>query len=402
MGRFETKVIIYHIAQGFPQMTPLPSPTPELLAHSADVTAAVRAEIAANGGWISFARYMELALYAPGLGYYSAGLPKFGQGGDFVTAPEISPLFGRTLARQVAQVLRLSPGDVLELGAGTGRLAVQLLGELQRLGAVPAHYFILEVSAHLRAVQQETVQRELPPELASRVQWLDALPVAFAGCVVGNEVLDALPAQLVAQRDDGLYERGVGVEGERLVWVERPADEALVAAAQPLALPSPYVSELCPAAPALVASLAAMLTQGAVLLLDYGFPQREYYHPQRSGGTLMCHYRHQAHDDPLWHPGLQDITAHVDFTRVAEAALQHGLQVAGYASQAQFLINCGITDLLAQVSPGDAAAYLPLAAAAQKLLSPAEMGELFKAIALTKGIDEPLQGFARGDKRHAL
>jgi len=383
-------------------MISLPTPFPEQLAHSADVAASIRAEVAASGGWIGFSRFMEMALYAPGLGYYSAGMQKFGSGGDFVTAPEISSLFGHTLARQVAQVVRASDGDIMELGAGTGRLAVQLLAELQRINALPGRYFILEVSAHLRAVQQETVLRELPEALVSRVEWLEALPEGFAGCMLGNEVLDALPVHLVVQREDGLYERGVGIEGEAFVWRERPARGALADAACALALPYEYVTEICLAAPALIASLADRLRHGALVLIDYGFPRREYYHPQRSGGTLMCHYRHHAHGDPFRYPGLQDITAHIDFTSIAEAGVAHGLQVSGFVSQAQFLINSGITDVLAQVSPGDAAAYLPLAAEAQKLISPAEMGELFKVIALSKGLSEPLLGFARGDKRHTL
>lgn len=346
---------------------------------------------------------MEMALYAPGLGYYSAGMQKFGAGGDFVTAPEISSLFGRTLARQAAQVVRAGgDGDVMELGAGTGRLAVQLLAELQQLNALPGRYLILEVSAHLRAVQQETIRQELPAVLASRVEWLDALPEKFAGCMVGNEVLDALPVHLVAQLEDGLYERGVGVEGGTFVWRERTIDGVLADTARSLALPQGYVTEVCQAAPALIASLAERLQHGALLLIDYGFPHREYYHPQRSGGTLMCHYRHHAHDDPFIYPGLQDITAHVDFTAIAEAGVAHGLHVSGYVSQAQFLINSGITDLLTQVSPSDAAAYFPLAAEAQKLISPAEMGELFKVIALSKEMVEPLLGFVRGDKRHTL
>lgn len=401
MSRIRAKVIIYHIGRTF-QMTSLPSPSSEQLAHSANASRAIHDEIAAAGGWISFARYMELALYAPGLGYYSAGMQKFGSGGDFVTAPEISPLFGRTLARQVAQVIRATEGDVLELGAGTGRLAVQMLSALQRLDALPDRYLILEVSAHLRAVQQETLAREIP-ELAARVQWLDALPEAFVGCVIGNEVLDALPVHVVTWRQEGLFERGIAAEGGAFVWRERPlASGALFEAARALEFPPGYVSEICLAAPALLASLAGALRQGALLLVDYGFPRHEYYHPQRAGGTLMCHYRHHAHTDPLQYTGLQDITAHVDFTAIAEAGVANGLQLSGYATQAQFLINSGITDLLSEVSPSDAAAYLPLAAQAQKLLSPAEMGELFKVIALVKGLDKPLLGFRQGDRRHTL
>lgn len=383
-------------------MTSLPPPSAEQLEHSAALCRHIREQIDEAGGWISFDRYMALALYAPGLGYYSAGMQKFGVGGDFVTAPEISPLFGRTLARPVAQVLRESGGDVLELGAGTGRLAAQLLAELERLDALPPRYRILEVSAHLRATQQETLARELP-SLAARVEWLDALPPDFDGCIVGNEVLDALPVHLLAKREDGWYERGVSGSGQGFAWVERPLmPGGLRAAADKLAWPEGYASEICLAAPALIASLADSLRHGAILLADYGFPQREYYHPQRSGGTLMCHYRHHAHDDPLLYPGLQDITAHVDFTAVAEVGVAGGLQLLGYTTQAQFLINAGITDLLAEVSPHDAAAYLPLAAAAQKLLSPAEMGELFKVIAFGRGLQAPLSGFGRGDKRHTL
>jgi SAM-dependent MidA family methyltransferase len=302
----------------------------------------------------------------------------------------------------VAQVLGVSGGDVLELGAGTGRLGVQLLTELLHLDSLPQRYLILEVSAYLRAIQQETVARELPLELASRVEWLDALPEDFAGCMIGNEVLDALPVHVAAQREQGLFERGVVVEGDGFAWEERPVSEVLSKRFASGTLPVDMVTEYCPAAAALIASLAERLASGAMLFVDYGFPRHEYYHPQRMGGTLMCHYRHHAHDDPLLWPGLQDITAHVDFTAVAEAAVAHGLQVLGYATQAQFLINAGITEVLSRTSPADTAAYLPRAAEAQKLLSPAEMGELFKVIALGKGIEEPLSGFARGDKRHTL
>ncbi|MDR2875028.1 MAG: SAM-dependent methyltransferase [Methylobacillus sp.] len=386
-------------------MNTLPQPTPEQRAHSAEVLAVIRDEIAAQDGWISFARYMELALYAPSLGYYSAGLQKFGADGDFVTAPEISPLFGQTLARQVAQILLSCGGDVLELGAGTGKLAVQMLAELQRLGAVPEHYYILEVSAHLRRVQQEITWRELPHDLAVRVEWLDTLPAEFTGCVIGNEVLDALPVHVVATtstKKDILIERGIAIENGALVWRERPASQRLTAHFATHSLPPGMVTEVCPAAAALVASLAFRLRRGAMLFVDYGFPRREYYHPQRDGGTLMCHYRHHAHDDPLLFPGLQDITAHVDFSAIAEAATACGMRVAGYATQAQFLINAGITEILSRVSPDDLDAYLPRAAEAQKLLSPAEMGELFKVIVLAKEMDEQLIGFTRGDKSHTL
>lgn len=384
-------------------MTSLPLPTAEQLQHGARLMQALRDEIAAQGGWISFARYMEQVLYAPGMGYYSAGMTKFGRDGDFVTAPEISPLFARTLARQAAQVLRETGGDILELGAGTGRMAGQLLLELQRLDALPPRYQILEVSAHLREVQRETLDAMLPQDLRARLEWLDALPEAFSGFLFGNEVLDALPVHVLAWRDDAIHERGVAWRDGRPAWEERSVTDPLLAqAAHALALPSGYVSEICLAAPALIASLAAVLERGVLLFIDYGFPRREYYHAQRAAGTLMCHYRQHVHDDPLLYPGLQDITAHVDFTAVAEAGVAHDLRLLGYAGQAQFLINCGITDVLGAASPADAAAYLPLAAQAQKLLSPAEMGELFKVIALGRGLEAPLLGFRQGDKRHAL
>ena len=384
-------------------MTLLPQPDAQALAHSQQVSALIRGEIETAGDWIDFARYMHLALYAPGLGYYSGGAKKFGIAGDFVTAPEISPLFALTLARQAAQVLRMTDGDVLELGAGTGRLAAALLLELQNLRHLPARYCILEVSAHLREVQRETLQRALPPDVMQRVQWLESLPEAFNGLILGNEVLDALPVHIVKLSGDGLRERGVTWGGQGFAWAERPLSSGLVfELATGLGLPVEYTTELCPAAGGLIASLARMLQQGALLFIDYGFSRREYYHPQRDQGTLMCHYRHYAHGDPFLYPGLQDITAHVDFTAVAESGIASGLQLLGYSGQAQFLINCGITEILTQVSPQDMAAYLPLAAQAQKLLSPAEMGELFKVIALAKGITAELLGFERGDRRHTL
>ena len=383
-------------------MATLPPPSPAQIELSQQLVTAIRADIEANGGWISFARYMEQALYAPGMGYYSAGSTKFGEAGDFVTAPEISPLFARTLARQAAQVLREVGGDILELGAGTGRLAAQMLLALERMGMLPVRYRILEVSAHLRAVQRETLEAHLPEALFRRVEWLEALPPEIDGFVFGNEVLDALPVHLLVRHEGGVQERGVVWQAERFAFQDQPLQSPVLHdGLQGLALPDGYVTEVCPAAAGLVASLAGILRRGVLLFVDYGFPRGEYYHPQRATGTLMCHYRQQAHDDPLVYPGLQDITAHVDFTAVAEAGAGGGLDVLGFASQAQFLINCGITELLAEVSPHDMAAYLPLATQAQKLLSPAEMGELFKVIAMGRGV-AGLQGFVRGDKCYTL
>ncbi|MGE5027655.1 MAG: class I SAM-dependent methyltransferase [Betaproteobacteria bacterium] len=379
-------------------MPPLPAPDPAALQHSANTAAFIRHEIESAGGWIPFSRFMQLALYAPGLGYYSAGLHKFGKGGDFVTAPEISALFGRTLARQAVQVLDLAGGCILEIGAGSGRLAFDLLTELALLDRLPERYLILEVSADLRERQQQ-----LLAPFAQRVEWLDALPASFTGLVLGNEVLDAMPVHIVAWLKNGLHERGVAWADGYFAWSERAlgAGELFDIAAR-LDVPPGTVSEISMAARGFIASLAGMLEKGVVLLLDYGFGRSEYYHPQRNAGTLMSHYRHHAHADPFYLPGLQDITAHVDFTAVAETGIAHGLELLGYTSQAHFLLNCGITDLLAQASPEQAHTYLPLSAQAQKLLSPAEMGELFKAIALGKGMDAPLLGFVSGDKSRML
>jgi SAM-dependent MidA family methyltransferase len=348
------------------------------------VLSRLRDEIQRAGGWISFARYMELVLYEPGLGYYAGGARKFGAAGDFVTAPELGSLFGRTLGRQLAA---LSPAAVLELGAGSGALAESLLAQQE------LDYAILETSAELRERQQA--------RLGNRVQWLERLPERFSGVVIANEVVDALPAHAVAWRPAGIMERGVAFS-DGLRWDERPAQGELLESAGALDVPAPYESEIGLIARAWMRTLAERLAQGVILVIDYGFPRHEYYHPQRAGGTLMCHYRHQAHADPFAHPGEQDISVHVDFSALAEAAAAGGLEVLGYSTQAQFLVNCGITEVLGAANLENALHYAPLAAQAQKLLSAAEMGELFKVLAVGKGLDEPLLGFARGDRTGSL
>jgi SAM-dependent MidA family methyltransferase len=378
--------------------TDLPEASADALAASAALERIIAAEISAGGGWMSFARYMELALYAPGLGYYSGGSRKFGSEGDFLTAPELTPLYGQALAQQVAQVLAASAPLVIEAGAGSGRLAADLLQALDALGRAPEHYRILELSGELRARQAATL-RETAPRFADRVQWLDELPERFSGCLVGNEVLDAMPTHGLRWDDKDVWENGVGLEDGRLVPAERPATGALLAAAKPMSLIAPHRGEINLAARAWVSELARRLERGAMLLIDYGLPRHELYHPQRDGGTLRCHYRHRVHDDSLWLPGLSDITSHVDFTAVAEAGFDAGLEVLGYTSQATFLINCGIGELLGQDSNVD---ELRSRGAANVLISPNEMGELFKVIALGRGVPGPLLGFARGDRVHTL
>ncbi len=346
----------------------------------------IRAELRSAGGWISFARYMELALHAPGAGYYAGGARKFGAGGDFVTAPEMGGLFGRTLARQVRAVLQ--PGDaILELGAGSGALAAQLLKELD------CEYAILETSAELRERQRA--------RLGTRVRWLDALPDRIRGVVVANEVADAVPVHAVAWRETGIMERGVALRGDSLAWEERPASGALLAQAREIKVPHPYESEIGLVGQAWMRSLAAAIERGAAFIIDSGFPRHEYYHPQRAAGTLMCHHRHTAHADVFRRPGEEDITAHVDFSALARAAREAGAEVLGYATQAQFLVNCGITDVLAEANVENALHYAPLAAEANRLLSPAEMGELFKVLAVGRAA-QPLDGFSRGDRSHTL
>ncbi len=380
----------------------LPAPTPDALAHSQRVTAHLQSLIDDAGGWIPFSRYMETVLYAPGLGYYAAGAMKFGAAGDFVTAPELTPLFGRTLAQAIAPVLLETGGEVLELGAGSGRLAVDVLEELEQLGALPSRYSILEVSADLRQRQQQTLAHQRPLWV-ERVRWLDALPQHFTGVILGNEVLDALPVELVHWTDAGPRVRGVVRQGDGFAWQDRAiADPVLRTRAEALDRVPDYLSEISLAAEGLIASLAGSLDRGLILMIDYGFSASEYYHPQRHMGTLRAHYRHHALDDPFYLPGLCDLTAHVDFSAVARAGMASGLTLAGYISQAGFLLNSGLTELLMQTPPTDAAAYLPQANAVQRLVSPAEMGELFKVIGLTRGAIAPLAGFARGDRQHTL
>ncbi len=377
----------------------LPQPDSDAVEHSQRLLGQIRDEIARTG-WMPFSRYMECALYAPGLGYYSGALQKFGRDGDFVTAPELTPLFGRSLARQLAELMALSAPHLIEAGAGSGRLAADLLAELDRLGAVPQSYRILELSAALRARQQALIAAELP-HLSTRVSWLDSLPDAFDGVVIGNEVLDAMPVERLRNTAGRIEQAGLALDPSgqpALDW--RPAPAALADEARALGFTDGYDSEINVAARAWVAEWARRIGRGALLLIDYGFPQAEYYHPDRRSGTLMCHYRHHAHTDALWMPGLNDITAHVDFTAIAQAAFDAGMSLAGYTSQANFLLNCGVLERLDR--DADALSRAKQNAALNQLTSPAEMGELFKVICLTRDIEAPLTGFMRGDRSHTL
>jgi SAM-dependent MidA family methyltransferase len=385
----------------------LPPLSADELAHSARVAEHIRTFMRAQGGVIGFDAWMRLALYAPGLGYYSAGATKFGDSGDFVTAPEISSLFSGCLARQTADILRETGGDVLELGAGSGRMAADVLTELAALDALPEHYYILEVSADL-AQRQRAKIGSLPPELSRRVSWLDQWPErAMRGVVLANEVLDAMPVERFVLRGEpgaqSVRALGVRLVGDGFGWQEMEASPELdhavhdILDALPLPLPDGYVSEVCLAFQPWMASLGAVLERGVALLIDYGLPRAQFYHPQRTDGTLRCHFRHRAHDDPFLNVGLQDITAWVDFTRVAEAGHSAGLDILGFATQAGFLIGAGMESLLStemQIAGDDLRRQAQLSGEARRLLLPGEMGEIFKVIGLGRGVDEGLAGFS--------
>ena len=364
---------------------------------------AVRAEVERSGGWISFARYMQHVLYAPGLGYYVSGARKFGADGDFVTAPETTPLFAQALAVQVAAILEATATrEIVEFGAGSGALAADLLNALAKLDASPLRYAVLDVSPELRERQRATIARRAADH-AARVEWLDALPAAIDGAVVMNEVLDAIPPHVISRRSGEWFERGVAC-GDALHWEDRPLADVLLRASAIERFPPTfdYTSEINPAADALIKEIGQRMSGGALLVVDYGFPQAEFYHTQRSEGTLMGHYRHRAHADPFLWPGLSDLTAHVDFTAIALAGERAGLQLAGYAPQAAFLLGCGILDRLRESGDPTSVEYLREAAAVQKLTSPAEMGELFKVLGLAKSENIAWPGFAVADRSHRL
>jgi len=382
----------------------LPEPPDDLKRHSQTLSALIREQIRQHGP-MPFAEYMEMALYQPGLGYYSAGLKKFGAGGDFVTAPELGGLFGACLSHQVAEVFEAAGAcDLLEIGAGSGRLAGQLLQHLWRPGL---RYRILDRSAHLRQVQAETIAA-MAPDALDCVEWLDTPPTeTWRGVIIANEVIDALPVERFRVSNGTVEQLYVVARGDSFDWQPGPAHSALRDAIGARLggvndLPEGFHSEMCLSLEPWLAAVTASLERGCALFVDYGYPRREYYHPQRRSGTLICHYRHRAVDAPFRWPGLQDITAFVDFTALAEAGLACGLQVLGYTSQAMFLLGSGLDQEMAQLVDLPPERQLQLGAEARQLTLPGEMGEKFQVMALGRGLDLPLRGFALMDLVHRL
>lgn len=391
----------------------LPQPDPEAAAHSARVAARIAHEIAACGGAIPFERFMELALYAPGLGYYSAGAAKLGPGGDFTTASEATPLYARCVAAQCHEILEaLGGGIVAELGAGSGAFAAELLASLERAGRVPERYLILDVSAELRARQRDTFARRAPG-LADRVEWLDRLPADLNGVVIANEVVDALPVALFriapADAQSGrVQELFVTADGDGFALVARPPRPDVAACVADIErelgapLPPGYASECRPRLGAWVAGVAGMLARGVALFVDYGLPRRELYAAERERGTLLCHYRHRVHGDPLLWPGLQDIGAWVDFSALAAAGEAAGLALAGFTTQAHFLIGCGLAAQFEQAVAASPESAHALASAVRLLTLPGEMGERFRVLALARDYAAPLRGFGERDLTRTL
>ncbi|KAA2283996.1 class I SAM-dependent methyltransferase [Arenimonas fontis] len=392
--------------------TALPTPGPEAQAHSDRLLALIRDQIAAAGGAIPFSRYMELALYAPGLGYYSAGARKFGAEGDFVTSPELGPSFARCVADCARQVLHQlgGQGDFLEIGGGSGAFAEAALLRLHAQEALPGRYLILEPSADLRERQRQRLQAGLPEAARARVQWLDGpLEQPWQGFLFANEVIDALPTPRFAVRGGEVFEEHVALDREgALIRVDQPADALLHAAVRHVErdlgapLPDGYRSELLPQLPYWIQAVGGLLRDGAMVFVDYGYPRAEYYLPERSDGTLVCHHRHRAHGDPFHLPGLTDITAFVDFTALAEAGVGAGFDLAGYCAQSSFLINCGLAECLAEIEAiADPVERHRRHNEVKRLMLPGEMGERFQAMGFQRGVDIRW-AFARGDLSRRL
>ncbi len=387
----------------------LPVPDNDAIEHSQKVCARIQKEIIEQQGSINFNQFMELALYEPGLGYYAAGSTKLGESGDFITAPELSSVYSFCLARQCQQVLNtIDQGKIFELGPGTGKMACDILQELERLNCLPNEYLLLETSADLRERQQDRVKKCVP-HLEGIIHWLDTLPTnKINGIIIANEVLDAMPVHRIVVHGDFCEELYVGFEEGKFVWIKKPLNEKLTLETEKELktlvnnLSQGYTCEINTNIHAWISSLAEFLQQGVMLLVDYGYPRQEYYHPQRINGTLLCHYRHRVHSDPFFYPGLQDITSSVNFTRVAEAAVDTGLDVRGYTTQAHFLISCGLDEIVKQQESVCGIESVKLSNQIKMLTMPGEMGERFKVIALTKNIGIPLLGFQFVDLRAKL
>jgi len=390
------------------QPASLPQPDGLSAKHCARVSDYIRAKVEDAGGKISFAEFMQEALYAPGLGYYNAGAAKFGAAGDFITAPEISSVFGRILARQSAEVLReIESGEILEFGAGSGKLAVDILTALEALGALPDSYQILEVSADLQERQRLRVQAEIP-QLADRVRWISDLPQNFEGVIVANEVLDALPVERFVRRGSGVLQLCVSLEAERFVWTERTAPDRLASAVAEIeadigrTLEDGYTSEASLAAPRWIDALANCLRHGAVFLFDYGVSRREYYATDRTDGWLRCHFRHHAHSDPLIYAGIQDLTTWIDFSSIAGAAVASGFDLLGYQTQSQFLMGGGLEIEMQGFTELPLPRQLELSGQIKTLTLPGEMGENFKCIALGRGAVKTPSTFHFADRTQTL
>ncbi|MCW9047196.1 MAG: SAM-dependent methyltransferase [Gammaproteobacteria bacterium] len=388
------------------QTLELPEPTPDEIQHSQKLVEVIKQDIIEAGGWIDFERYMQLALYSPGLGYYSGGAQKFGEQGDFITSPEVSSLFAQTLSNPVSKLIEKIPDiNIIEFGAGSGKLAADLLRALQKKANLPAKYFIIELSAELQQRQKNTIC-QLAPDLLTHVQWLTQLPESRVNAIViANEVMDAMPVKRFRVNNKNIEKLGVEIKGQRLGLSYHKADENLTKKIDILGINRneyTYVSELNEHIKPWIKSITQCIEKGAIYLIDYGYPRSEYYSEERHMGTFLGYYRHRSIDAPLWYPGLQDLTAFVDFTEVAEAAIDNGLDVDGFTSQGNFLLNCGLAEVVENTSTSTEIQRLQLVQQMKTLSLPGEMGERFKVIGLSKGLDENVPGFELRDFRYRL
>lgn len=381
----------------------LPKPSSEALNSSDTLTKIIRAQIQAQGGWMPFSQYMNLALYAPSYGYYTGGSHKIGEEGDFITAPTLTPLFGQTLASQIAQILPQTDGNIYEFGAGTGELAAAVLNELAILGVKVNAYYVVDVSPELMQRQKEHVDKYATSQ-AHLFHHINELPENMDGIILGNEVLDAMPCDVMRWENEKIWQRGVTWGDQGFIWTEqeRKVGHLWEAAQKIKPEGDSYISELHLAQQAFIQTLAEKLQRGAMIFIDYGFEESQYYCLERNMGTLIGHYRHHSIHDPFYLPGLCDLTCHVNFTAIAEAAVDFGLDLIGYCNQAYFLLNLGLTTRLQQVGDPETPAFMQAASACQKLLAPNEMGELFKVMALGKNVDVDWLGFTAGDICHKL